>query len=329
MSGESPPALSYKREKSTPLVSTAESVSMGEFGNISLDGRHESKARAQKELAELLRSIGATAHVGVAIATWADSYSSENEYWFEVAEDKIAQAEGKNKDTQKRIQELKAQRSRLEDDLAISIKAAQDYRREVDVLLGRDRGPEGVEFVTEKEKLQGRCLQQRLEQLVTVHRQLLRKFTSLELENGELKKKIALRNERIKQLETNARKMTGKLRIQIEKHVSELTNLNENIQSMKLEQQQRLEATQERTRHTGPRVVRGGHAAAAEKSPDSPTGPAVLRGGGGGGTITAPPGVASVPIKAAQQQQATAAGTAQGSSQGGLLSFFKSQRSMS
>jgi hypothetical protein len=41
----------------------------------------------------------------------------------------------------------------------------------------------------------------RLEQLVTVHRQLLRKFTSLELENGELKKKISLRNERIKQLE--------------------------------------------------------------------------------------------------------------------------------
>lgn len=84
--------------------------------------------------------------------------------------------------------------------------------------------------MNEKERLQTRCLQQRLEQLVTVHRQLLRKFTSLELENGELKKKISLRNERIKQLEVNVRKMTGKLRIQIERHVSELTNLSENIQ---------------------------------------------------------------------------------------------------
>ena len=94
--------------------------------------------------------------------------------------------------------------------------------------MNGDSGALSGEFM-EKERVHTRCLQQRLEQLVTVHRQLLRKFTSLELENGELKKKISLRNERIKQLEVNARKMTSKLRIQIERHVSELTNLQESV----------------------------------------------------------------------------------------------------
>ena len=36
---------------------------------------------------------------------------------------------------------------------------------------------------------------------VPARRQLLRKFASLELENGEFRKKITLRDERIKQLE--------------------------------------------------------------------------------------------------------------------------------
>lgn len=105
---------------------------------------------------------------------------------------------------------------------------AYDNRQEVEALLNSDGAGLSSEFI-EKERVHTRCLQQRLEQLVTVHRQLLRKFTSLELENGELKKKISLRNERIKQLEVNARKMTSKLRIQIERHISELTNLQESV----------------------------------------------------------------------------------------------------
>lgn len=44
-------------------------------------------------------------------------------------------------------------------------------------------------------RLSRKSLQQRLEQLVAVHRQLLRKFASLELENSELKKKTQLRDE--------------------------------------------------------------------------------------------------------------------------------------
>jgi len=46
-----------------------------------------------------------------------------------------------------------------------------------------------------------RSLQQRLEQLVAVHRQLLRKYAALELNLGESAKMIALRDERILALE--------------------------------------------------------------------------------------------------------------------------------
>jgi len=46
-----------------------------------------------------------------------------------------------------------------------------------------------------------RSLQQRLEQLVAVHRQLLRKYAALELNLGEANKMIALRDEHISQLE--------------------------------------------------------------------------------------------------------------------------------
>ena len=60
-----------------------------------------------------------------------------------------------------------------------------------------------------------RSLQQRLEQLVAVHRQLLRKYASLELENAEARKKLALRDERIKQLEVNTRMLAGNMRTQV------------------------------------------------------------------------------------------------------------------
>ena len=64
--------------------------------------------------------------------------------------------------------------------------------------LGRmDRSQQG-DALAEKERLSRKSLQQRLEQLVAVHRQLLRKFASLELETSELKKKTQLRDEATK-----------------------------------------------------------------------------------------------------------------------------------
>ena len=117
---ETAPGTSTRQR--TASMTGEQLLNSGEFAQINLDGRHESKLRAQRELAEMLRSIGATPQVGVAIATWADSYSSENDYWFSVAEEKIMQSENRTREAQKRIQELKIQRHRLEDDLSIQIE---------------------------------------------------------------------------------------------------------------------------------------------------------------------------------------------------------------
>ena len=45
-----------------------------------------------------------------------------------------------------------------------------------------------------------RALQKRLEQLVMVHRQLLRKYAQLELEKSEARKLMKLRDDRISQV---------------------------------------------------------------------------------------------------------------------------------
>lgn len=86
------------------------------------------------------------------------------------------------------------------------------------------------ETLNERERSRQRSLQQRLEQLVAVHRQLLRKFGALERDNDEAKKKILIRDERIKQLEGSSKTMIGSLRQQAEKHMIEITNFREQIQ---------------------------------------------------------------------------------------------------
>ena len=136
------------------------------------------------------------------------------------------------------------------------------------------------EFFSEREKLHMKSLQQRLEQLVAVHRQLLRKFAVLELENTESKKKIQLRDERINQLENTSRSVSSNMRQQAERHVAELSNLREQIQMLRSEHQKRLDALKNAEsstpslaytfsfRHNNePRSVRGGHANAPIPNP--------------------------------------------------------------
>lgn len=97
-------------------------------------------------------------------------------------------------------------------------------------MMSRMDGRQLMESNADREHARLKSLQQRLEQLVAVHRQLLRKFGSLELESSELKKKIQLRDERIRQLEGNGKLLIGNIRQQAERHVSELTQLREQIQ---------------------------------------------------------------------------------------------------
>lgn len=91
-----------------------------------------------------------------------------------------------------------------------------------------------AELLNEREMARTKSLQTRLEQLVAVHRQLLRKFASLELEASELKKKTMLRDERIRQLESNSKSLVGNIRQQAERHVAELANVKDSIQVCEL-----------------------------------------------------------------------------------------------
>jgi kinesin family member 5 len=207
-----------------------------------------------------------------------------------VHESRTAAIERAQADTTKRVKELETQRARLESDLTSRTESAvkakldlENFTAEVlqnasadpSIKPASDKGT--LIAMHERERLQNKSLQQRLEQLVAVHRQLLRKFASLELDASDVKKKLTLRDERIYQLETNARSTISNTRVQSERHVAELTNLREQIRLMKEEHLQRKDQQQhymdlqllvgrENSNGSGPRKMRGGHSAAAENT---------------------------------------------------------------
>uniref|UniRef100_A0AAV1VE09 Kinesin-like protein n=1 Tax=Peronospora matthiolae TaxID=2874970 RepID=A0AAV1VE09_9STRA len=100
----------------------------------------------------------------------------------------------------------------------------------------------GSNNMSARERQHMRSIQQKLEQLVAVHRQLLRKYASLELELSEAKRKLALRDDRIRQVEVNNRIMAGNMRAQAEKHVEELTHLRDQIADFRGAQRSHFEA---------------------------------------------------------------------------------------
>ena len=76
-----------------------------------------------------------------------------------------------------------------------------------------------------KEHARYKSVARKLEQLVGVHRTLLRKYATLELESAELRKKISLRDDRIAQLEATARTRNANLRMQAATHLREMSRL--------------------------------------------------------------------------------------------------------
>ena len=91
------------------------------------------------------------------------------------------------------------------------------------------------------------------------------------------------------ELEANAKRLTSNLRVQSDRHMSELTTLKEQIQEMKTEHQQRMDSKENVSsnnmmyphRSEGPRVVRGGvHISSNSQPPDLATPqPKAVRGG--------------------------------------------------
>lgn len=255
------------------------------FDSVSLDGHAAAAEDARIQLKILLQRLGIMGtDISNGIIAWSEQVFTDQERWFKKAEERFAAHERVVAEHNKKIREIEVQRSRLEKDLSFRTEKFMQLQADMDNLKTLD-SPAALEFLADRERSHMKSLQQRLEQLVAVHRQLLRKFASLELENGELRKKITLRDERIRQLEHNSRAVTVQMRSQAERHISELTNLRDQIQSLRLEHQQKLDSKPaDFQRHEGPRTVRGGHATASNE-------PRSLRGGGGAKPQPSPPEV--------------------------------------
>ncbi|RLN66223.1 hypothetical protein BBJ28_00016207 [Nothophytophthora sp. Chile5] len=172
---------------------------------------------------------------------------------------KYSALEAKLKDYEKEYRVLKQttehEKARLQEDIERKATQIRDLEAQVGrvsaaVSEGSSPSPAtspsgstvGSSGMSARERQHMRSIQQKLEQLVAVHRQLLRKYASLELELSEAKKKLALRDERIKQVEANNRIMAGNMRAQAEKHVEELTHLRDQIADFRGAQRSHFEA---------------------------------------------------------------------------------------
>jgi len=247
---------------------------------VKQDERELARAHHAQALASLCSQLSLAPPVAAAMSVFFSDYEQQQEGQVRAFEGKFSSLEKSIADASKRIRELETQRTRLERDLQSRTEKALQLQLQMEQVRTLD-GHTASDLLAEKEKLHLKSLQQRLEQLVAVHRQLLRKFASLELENVDLKKKTQLRDERIRQLEGNSKGVTGNMRQQAERHVAELTNLREQIQVLRSEHQQRLEALKSsessygdarsfRDANGGPRAILGGGGAKS------------VRGGGGG-----------------------------------------------
>ena len=76
-----------------------------------------------------------------------------------------------------------------------------------------------------KTKAYLKSVEKNLQHLVGVHRQLLRKYASLEVENVDLRKRVTSRDERINELEMNARIRNANMRSQADIHQLELDRM--------------------------------------------------------------------------------------------------------
>ena len=211
----------------------------------------------KKELSSLLSKANVGSEMSSFFETLVTNIISLQDQHMAGANEKIVTITKQNADQVKKLKDYEVQRSRLEKDLQSRAEKAIKLQLSIDSMRGLD-GESIAENYQQRDSQQMKSLQQRLEQLVAVHRQLLRKFASLELENVEYRKKIQLRDERIKTLEGNSKGLTSSMRQQAEMYVLELQNVREQIQLLRSEYNHRVETAGQHQRQEGPRTLRGG-----------------------------------------------------------------------
>lgn len=119
----------------------------------------------------------------------------------------------------------------------IELEQDLDRERELQKQIAAGKPDAVAKVLSKLEQHKMRVLNQRLEQLVAVHRRLLRKYTSLELTNTENRKMLKMRDGRLKQLERTLVAQNDNMRIQAEIHERSLkrteTELNNEIKKIK------------------------------------------------------------------------------------------------
>ena len=206
-----------------------------------------------EELKVLLGDLSVTVEVDSKVTAFMERQLQAKNFIIEALEMRNRTTSQHQHDASRRISELEMQRMKLESDL----QNVSETNLNNEVLLNTAVLPGNK--TAARDNAQMKNLQHRLEQLVAVHRQLLRKYGSLELENTEVRKKLEIRDSRIKHLEGKG--ITIALRQQAERHAAELSALRDQVQA--IENEHKVSPTKSTLHHdsqrqTGPRTIRGG-----------------------------------------------------------------------
>ena len=283
---------------STPTVAAVPLSALG--GALSsVSERADARAKSLAAFSALVSKHQVASPAADELSAWLATFAQSQETLVGGFETRFQALEQASVEQGRRVKDLETQRTRLEGDLASRNEKVTGLQLQLDALSSME-GAQAAEVFASRERAHMKSLQLRLEQLVAVHRQLLRKFASLELDSNDMRKKITLRDERIKQLEGNSRGLTSSMRAQAERHVAELSNLREQIQVMRSEHIQRVEMARIALENSsgggltpkvasGPRTLRGGasHRQTATATPGSGGSASAserhVRGGGRGG----------------------------------------------
>lgn len=146
--------------------------------------------------------------------------------------------------SQRRLESTIDQRTKLIADLSSKCDIVQKLQQDM---------ADTTALRSTREQHHMRSLQQRLEQLVAVHRQLLRKYAALELNLGEANKMIALRDEHIFQLERECERRYDAATCESQRLFTLMRDLDLRLLNKRSVVPEKLP--------TGPRTLRGGSSA--------------------------------------------------------------------
>lgn len=188
---------------------------------------------------------GKTSELCGVLTSWLDILCIEQLTWYDDIDKHNHNISKVLKKQSKLLLDGENQRAKIANDL--QERVVMVLRLEAELSSVRERGmnsEEAKEFYESRDRSKMASLQQRLEQLVAVHRQLLRRYASLELENKEFRRKLQIRDDRIRSLESSNKELIISTRVQGERYLHELGGCKEIIEQLKVEQMKLFKQSQ-------------------------------------------------------------------------------------